>query len=126
MASRGSKACSATASELAVFENGVRGLALNLDVREIGAAILGEFNEIEEGQQVKRTGEDPVRSGRRRLPGPWSGRWASCWTASLVESRAAPAGRPRRPRWWSASVKELQTGIKAIDAMTAIGRGQRR
>src|ERR1700734_847302 len=48
---------SAMASELLVFENGVRGLALNLDVREIGVVILGEFNEIEEGQQVKRTGE---------------------------------------------------------------------
>ena len=45
------------ASELVEFENGVRGLALNLDVREIGVVILGEFNEIEEGQQVKRTGE---------------------------------------------------------------------
>src|SRR5215470_12423992 len=48
---------SAMASELLEFENGVRGLALNLDVREIGVVILGEFNEIEEGQQVKRTGE---------------------------------------------------------------------
>src|SRR5438093_246811 len=48
---------SAMANELLEFENGVRGLALNLDVREIGVVILGEFNEIEEGQQVKRTGE---------------------------------------------------------------------
>src|SRR5512135_3811030 len=48
---------SAMANELLEFENGVRGLALNLDVREIGVVILGEFNQIEEGQQVKRTGE---------------------------------------------------------------------
>ena len=48
---------SAMASELLEFENGVRGLALNLDIREIGVVILGEFNEIEEGQQVRRTGE---------------------------------------------------------------------
>src|SRR6201987_4458677 len=48
---------SAMANELLEFENGVRGLALNLDVREIGGAILGEFNELEEGQQVKRAGE---------------------------------------------------------------------
>src|SRR6202158_5744877 len=48
---------SAMASELLEFENGVRGLALNLDVRAIGVVILGEFNEIEEGQQVRRTGE---------------------------------------------------------------------
>src|SRR5256714_8655899 len=48
---------SAMANELLVFENGVRGLALNLDVREIGVGILGQFHQIEEGQQVKRTGE---------------------------------------------------------------------
>src|ERR1700752_2669427 len=48
---------SAMANELLEFENGVRGLALNLDVREIGVVILGEYSEIEEGQQVKRTGE---------------------------------------------------------------------
>src|SRR2546430_10720361 len=48
---------SAMANELLVFENGVRGLALNLAVREIGVVILGAFNEIEEGQQVKRTGQ---------------------------------------------------------------------
>ena len=48
---------SAMANELLEFENGVRGLALNLDVREIGVVVLGEFSEIEEGQTVKRTGE---------------------------------------------------------------------
>ena len=48
---------SAMANELLEFENGVRGIALNLDVREIGVVILGEFAEIEEGQKVKRTGE---------------------------------------------------------------------
>src|ERR1700747_2283582 len=55
---------SAMANELLEFENGVRGLALNLEVREIGVVILGEFNEIEEGQQVKRSGEIlPVPGG---------------------------------------------------------------
>src|SRR3984893_4746418 len=48
---------SAMANELLEVETAVRGLALNLDVREIGVVILGEFNEIEEGQQVRRTGE---------------------------------------------------------------------
>src|SRR5580704_2856490 len=48
---------SAMANELLEFEDGTRGLALNLDDREIGVVILGEFSEIEEGQQVKRTGE---------------------------------------------------------------------
>ena len=48
---------SAMANELLEFENGVRGIALNLDIREIGVVILGEFSEIEEGQTVRRTGE---------------------------------------------------------------------
>src|SRR5215469_6578528 len=48
---------SAMANELLEFENGVRGIALNLDVREIGVVVLGEFSGIEEGQKVKRTGE---------------------------------------------------------------------
>src|SRR5260370_1929891 len=65
---------SAMANELLEFENGVRCLALNLDVREIGVVILGEFNEIEEGQQVRRTGEGlslPVGDGfLGRVDGP--------------------------------------------------------
>ena len=48
---------SAMANELLEFEDGIRGLALNLDVREIGVVILGDFSKIEEGQQVRRTGE---------------------------------------------------------------------
>src|SRR6266571_3913196 len=48
---------SAMANELLEFEEGTRGLALNLDVREIGVVILGDFSKIDEGQQVKRTGE---------------------------------------------------------------------
>ncbi|MGD0558856.1 MAG: F0F1 ATP synthase subunit alpha, partial [Streptosporangiaceae bacterium] len=48
---------SAMANELLEFEDGTRGIALNLDVREIGVVILGEFSGIEEGQQVRRTGE---------------------------------------------------------------------
>src|SRR6266581_6037647 len=48
---------SAMANELLEFENGIRGIALNLDVREIGVVILGEFSGIEEGQRVRRTGE---------------------------------------------------------------------
>src|ERR1700734_1439242 len=48
---------SAMANELLVFEDGTRGIALNLDVREIGVVVLGEFSQIEEGQRVRRTGE---------------------------------------------------------------------
>jgi F-type H+-transporting ATPase subunit alpha len=119
---------SAMASELLVFENGVRGLALNLDVREIGVVILGEFNQIEEGQQVKRTGEIlsvPVGDaflGRvvGPLGEPLDGKGPiESHELRLLETQA-PSVVERQP------VKEpLQTGIKAIDAMTAIGRGQR-
>src|SRR5579871_4705278 len=119
---------SAMASELLVFENGVRGLALNLDVREIGVVILGEFNEIEEGQQVKRTGEVlsvPVGDaflGRvvGPLGEPLDGLGPIEGTVPRALELQAPSVVQRQP------VKEpLQTGIKAIDAMTAIGRGQR-
>src|SRR5215475_13999699 len=48
---------SAMANELLEFENGIRGIALNLDVRQIGVVVLGEFSGIEEGQRVRRTGE---------------------------------------------------------------------
>jgi F-type H+/Na+-transporting ATPase subunit alpha len=119
---------SAMASELLEFENGVRGLALNLDVREIGVVILGEFNEIEEGQQVKRTGEIlsvPVGDaflGRvvGALGEPLDGKGPIETTELRTLETQAPSVVQRQP------VKEpMQTGIKAIDAMTAIGRGQR-
>jgi F-type H+-transporting ATPase subunit alpha len=119
---------SAMANELLEFENGVRGLALNLEVREIGVVILGEFNEIEEGQQVKRTGEIlsvPVGdSFLGRVVGPLGepldGKGPIEDTELRLLETQAPSVVERQP------VKEpLQTGIKAIDAMTAIGRGQR-
>ena len=119
---------SAMANELLVFENGVRGLALNLDIREIGVVILGEFNEIEEGQQVRRTGEVlsvPVGDsflGRvvGALGEPLDGKGPVEDTELRLLETQAPSVVERQP------VKEpLQTGIKAIDAMTAIGRGQR-
>ena len=119
---------SAMASELLEFENGVRGLALNLEIREIGVVILGEFNEIEEGQQVRRTGEVlsvPVGdSFLGRVVGPLGEPLDGKGPIEDTELRPletqAPSVVERQP------VKEpLQTGIKAIDAMTAIGRGQR-
>jgi F-type H+/Na+-transporting ATPase subunit alpha len=119
---------SAMANELLEFENGVRGLALNLDIREIGVVILGEFAEIEEGQQVKRTGEVlsvPVGdSFLGRMVGPLGEPLDGLGPIENTTLRAlelqAPTVVQRQP------VKEpLQTGIKAIDAMTAIGRGQR-
>ena len=119
---------SAMANELLEFENGVRGLALNLDVREIGVVILGEFNEIEEGQQVRRTGQIlsvPVGDGfLGRVVGPLGepldGKGPIEGTELRPLESQAPSVVQRQP------VKEpLQTGIKAVDAMTAIGRGQR-
>ena len=119
---------SAMANELLEFENGVRGLALNLEVREIGVVILGEFNEIEEGQQVKRTGEIlsvPVGDsflGRvvGALGEPLDGKGPIENTELRPLETQAPSVVERQP------VKEpLQTGLKAIDAMTPIGRGQR-
>ena len=119
---------SAMANELLVFENGVRGLALNLDIREIGVVILGEFNEIEEGQQVRRTGEIlsvPVGdSFLGRVVGPLGEPLDGKGPIENTEQRPletqAPSVVQRQP------VKEpMQTGIKAIDAMTPIGRGQR-
>ncbi|MGH3184782.1 MAG: F0F1 ATP synthase subunit alpha, partial [Streptosporangiaceae bacterium] len=111
---------SAMANELLEFENGVRGLALNLDVREIGVVILGEFNEIEEGQQVRRTGEVlsvPVGDaflGRvvGPLGEPLDGKGPIATAAFAAIERIAPGVLDRSP------VKEpMQTGLKAIDAM---------
>src|SRR5216684_1860573 len=119
---------SAMASELLEFEDGTRGLALNLDVREIGVVILGDFSKIEEGQRVKRTGEVlsvPVGdSFLGRMVGPLGEPLDGHGPIEDTQLRAlelqAPTVVQRQP------VKEpLQTGIKAIDAMTPIGRGQR-
>ena len=61
---------SAMANELLEFEDGTRGLALNLDTREIGVVILGDFDKIEEGQTVRRTGEILSVPVGRQLHGP--------------------------------------------------------
>ncbi|MFG2073660.1 F-type H+-transporting ATPase subunit alpha [Nonomuraea maritima] len=119
---------SAMANELLEFENGTRGLALNLDTREIGVVILGEFSGIEEGQTVRRTGEVlsvPVGDnflGRvvDPLGNPLDGKGAIESEGRRALELQAPTVVQRQP------VKQpLQTGIKAIDAMTPIGRGQR-
>ncbi|MDP9398219.1 MAG: F0F1 ATP synthase subunit alpha, partial [Actinomycetota bacterium] len=119
---------SAMTNELLEFENGVLGLALNLDVREIGAVVLGEFSGIEEGQTVRRTGEIlsvPVGDGFLgrvvdALGNPIDGLGPIQAETRRALELQAPSVVQRQP------VKEpLQTGIKAIDAMTAIGRGQR-
>ncbi|MEV0582223.1 F0F1 ATP synthase subunit alpha [Nonomuraea sp. NPDC050310] len=119
---------SAMANELLEFEDGTRGLALNLDPREIGVVVLGDFSRIEEGQTVRRTGEVlsvPVGDnflGRvvDPLGNPLDGKGAIESEGLRALELQAPSVVQRQP------VKEsLATGIKAIDAMTAIGRGQR-
>ncbi|WP_106507031.1 F0F1 ATP synthase subunit alpha [Brachybacterium timonense] len=116
------------ANELVRFEDGTLGLALNLDLREIGVVVLGEFNGIEEGQEVRRTGEVlsiPVGDGYLgRVVDPTGAPIDGLGEIATESRRAlelqAPSVMQRK------SVKEpLQTGIKAIDAMTPIGRGQR-
>ena len=115
-------------NELLKFENGTLGLALNLDVREIGVVILGAFSGIEEGTKVYRTGEIlsvPVGDaflGRvvDALGRPVDGKGPINAEATRALELQAPSVVQRQP------VKEpLMTGIKAIDSMTAIGRGQR-
>jgi F-type H+/Na+-transporting ATPase subunit alpha len=119
---------SAMASELLEFPGGIRGLALNLDIREIGVVILGDFSKVEEGQQVRRTGEVlsvPVGDaflGRvvDPLGVPLDGKGEIEGTELRELELQAPSVVQRT------KVSEpLQTGIKAIDAMTPIGRGQR-
>ncbi|MEK9664989.1 MAG: F0F1 ATP synthase subunit alpha [Candidatus Nanopelagicales bacterium] len=119
---------SVMAQELLEFPEGVMGMALNLDEHSIGAVILGNFEKIEEGQPVKRTGEVlsvPVGDeflGRvvNPLGQPIDGRGEISATSRRPLELQAPSVVQRQ------SVHEpLQTGIKAIDAMTPIGLGQR-
>src|SRR3954470_21171441 len=115
-------------NELLEFEGGVLGLALNLDEESIGAVILGEDSHIEEGQPVRATGRIlsiPVGDGLlgrvvNPLGQPIDGKGPlSSQTIRRIEIQA-PGVFDRQP------VKEpLQTGIKVIDAMTPVGRGQR-
>jgi F-type H+-transporting ATPase subunit alpha len=119
----------AMANELLSFEDGTLGLAMNLEERHIGVVVLGEFDGIAEGQEVHRTGEVlsvPVGDGYLGrvvdpLGKPMDGLGE---IADVVGRRAlelqAPGVMARK------SVHEpMQTGLKAIDAMIPIGRGQR-
>ena len=116
------------AGELLEFPRGVMGLALNLEESQVGVVLLGQYTEIREGNQVKRTGrimEVPVGDaliGRvvDALAQPIDGRGPIVSDKFNPVERIAPGVLDRQP------VKEpLQTGIKAIDAMIPIGRGQR-
>ena len=119
---------SAMTNELLEFEGGLLGIALNLDIREIGCVLLGDSSKIEEGQAVRRTGEVlsvPVGDaflGRvvDPLGNPIDGLGAIQADARRALEVQAPSVVERQP-----VTEPMLTGIKAIDAMTAIGRGQR-
>ena len=120
---------SAMANELLEFEDGTRGIAQNLDVREIGVVVLGAFSQIEEGQRVKRTGEVlsvPVGDGfLGRVVGPLGDPLDGLGPIEgHTEQRELELQAPSVVQRQKVS-EPLQTGIKAIDAMTPIGRGQR-
>ena len=119
---------SAMYNELLEFEDGTQGLALNLEPREIGVVILGDFSGIEEGQSVRRTGEVlsvPIGDGfLGRVVDPLGQPIDGLGDVETSGRRAlelqAPSVVQRK------SVHEpMLTGIKAIDSMTPIGRGQR-
>jgi F-type H+-transporting ATPase subunit alpha len=118
----------AMAGEMLEFPHGVYGIALNLEEESVGAVLLGEYKEIKEGDIVKRTGRIisvPVGDemlGRvvNALGQPIDGKGPIVTKQYLPIERLAPGVVDRQP------VKEpLQTGLKAIDAMVPIGRGQR-
>jgi F-type H+-transporting ATPase subunit alpha len=119
---------SAMANELLVFEDGTRGLAQNLDVAEIGVVVLGDFSKIEEGQQVRRTGEVlsvPVGDAfLGRVVGPLGLPLDGLGPIEGTEDRQLELQAPSVIDRSKVS-EPLQTGIKAIDAMIPIGRGQR-
>ncbi len=118
----------AAVNELLEFEDGTVGLALNLDEASIGAVVLGDVDGIEEGQTVKATGRIlsvPVGDGVlgrvvNALGEPVDGKGELVGTELRRMEIQAPGIMGRQPVG-----EPMQTGIKAIDAMTPIGRGQR-
>src|SRR5687768_8266594 len=116
------------AGEMLEFPHGVFGIALNLEEESVGAVLLGEYTQIKEGDTVKRTGriisvqvgEEMVGRVVNALGQPIDGKGPVATKQFREIERLAPGVVDRQP------VKEpLQTGLKAIDAMVPIGRGQR-
>ena len=116
------------AGELLQFRHGVSGLAMNLEEDQVGAVLLGEFTEIKEGDEVKRTGSImsvPVGEGMigrvvNALGQPIDGKGPIASNKQIAIERIAPGVIDRQP------VREpMATGIKAIDSMIPVGRGQR-
>ena len=116
------------AGELLAFPHGIAGLAMSLEEDQVGAVIMGDYTELSEGNEVKRTGRIlnvPVGEamiGRvvNALGAPIDDKGPIATTATLPVERLAPGIVDRQP------VREpMATGIKAIDSMIPIGRGQR-
>src|SRR5258705_5854778 len=116
------------AGELIEFPHGVSGIAMNLEEDQVGSVLLGEYTEIKEGDPVKRTkrimsvpvGEALIGRVVDALGKPIDGKGPIHAKGFNAIERIAPGVVDRQP------VKEpMQTGIKAIDAMVPIGRGQR-
>src|SRR5512133_2235364 len=118
----------AMAGEMIEFPHGVFGIALNLEEESVGAVLLGEYREIHEGDIVKRTGriisvavgEEMIGRVVNALGQAIDGKGPITTKTSLPVERIAPGVVARQ------GVREpVQTGIKAIDSMIPIGRGQR-
>ena len=118
----------AMAGELLAFPHGIAGLAMSLEEDQVGAVLLGDYTELSEGNEVKRTGKIlsvPVGEamiGRvvNALGAPIDGKGPIATTQTLPVERLAPGIIDRQP------VREpMATGIKAIDSMIPVGRGQR-
>ena len=116
------------AGELLEFPHGVAGIAMNLEEDQVGTVMLGDFTSIREGDQVKRThrimsipvGEAMIGRVVNALGQPLDGKGPIVTTEFNAIERIAPGVLDRSP------VKEpMQTGLKAIDAMVPVGRGQR-
>src|ERR1700751_5077498 len=116
------------AGELLQFPHGVAGLAMNLEEEQVGVVLLGEYTELREGDEVKRTGRImsvPVGKeivGRvvNSLGQPIDDKGPIATTKFIALERIAPGGIERRP-----GREPMATGLKAIDSMIPIGRGQR-
>src|SRR5437867_3674150 len=114
--------------ELIEFPHGVSGIAMNLEEDQVGAVLLGDFTEIKEGDEVRRTkrimsvpvGDALIGRVVNALGVPVDGKGPIMTDTRNAIERLAPGVVDRQP------VKEpMQTGLKAIDAMIPIGRGQR-
>ena len=119
----------AMANELLEFEDGTQGLAMNLEEREIGVVVLGDFSHIQEGMEVRRTGEVlsvPIGDGYLgRTVDPLGQPIDGLGDIHDLEGRRALELQAPGVMMRKSVHEPLQTGLKAIDAMIPIGRGQR-